>query len=469
MPSDQGIRGQSQDFARLIVDPVRRQDRTRHREGSSDDRPTDDRGGCGGGRGGRGWSRRRGDRHPGAVGRVELASSSSTHRRARAVGRSAARTSTAGRLRGRRLGAGKDVLDAAAKALNLSTEDLLQKLSDGKTTIADVAKDQKVDVQTVIDAMDAVAKSDISNLVNNPFPAFGHFHAKGGLGGIGAMGPAVSACPAVRRSVASASGSAARWAARSTRSPRRSASRRRICSRDLRNGQSIADIAKSKNVDVNKLITTLVTDAKSQIDAAVKAGHLSQDQATKLEDEPPGHDHERGEQHAARRASGHFGGFGGTAGSARPRLRVRGPGAVGSRRRRSTAARTRIGRWQVPASRPSSAGRRLGVSTREAIRYVAARDDGLPVRTIVRGARHARTHPVRARHPELGRPPDLRPGRRQVVLQRAVRLGVRRPGRSATTPTATKPSIRWRRRTGSTSPRSRRCRCPASRRTGTPT
>ena len=44
-------------------------------------------------------------------------------------------------------------------------------------------------MQTVIDAMEAVANSDISNFVNNPFPAFGHFHAKGTLGGSGAMGP----------------------------------------------------------------------------------------------------------------------------------------------------------------------------------------------------------------------------------------------------------------------------------------
>ena len=57
-----------------------------------------------------------------------------------------------------------------AKALNLSTDELLEKLSDGKTTIADVAKQQNVDVQTVIDAMAAAAKSDINDMVNNPLP-----------------------------------------------------------------------------------------------------------------------------------------------------------------------------------------------------------------------------------------------------------------------------------------------------------
>ena len=93
---------------------------------------------------------------------------------------------------GRRGGAGRDVLDAAAKALKLSTDDLLQKLSDGKTTIADVATQQKVNVQDVIDAMEAVAKADISNIVNNPFPArpdFGGRGPRGGSGGDGAIGP----------------------------------------------------------------------------------------------------------------------------------------------------------------------------------------------------------------------------------------------------------------------------------------
>jgi len=185
------------------------------------------------------------------------------------------------------LGARKDLLDAAAKALHLSTEQLLQQLSDGKTTIADVAKDQKVDVQTVIDAMDAVAKSDISNFVNNPLPAFGHFHAKGALGGsgaIGAMGPGGFGAPGgpavggfgfgFRGALGGSIDAVAKGLGISTKD----------LLGDLRNGQSIADIAKSKNVDVDKLITTLVTDAKAQIAAAAKAGQIPSALATKLED-----------------------------------------------------------------------------------------------------------------------------------------------------------------------------------------
>jgi len=51
---------------------------------------------------------------------------------------------------------------------------------------------------------------------------------------------------------------------------------------DLAKGQTIAQIAKSKNVDLNKVIDALVADASSRIDAAVKAGHLAQSQADNL-------------------------------------------------------------------------------------------------------------------------------------------------------------------------------------------
>jgi hypothetical protein len=186
---------------------------------------------------------------------------------------------------GRGVGADQDLLAAAAKALDLSTPALLQKLSDGKTTIADVATQQHVALQTVINAMDAVANTDISNLVNNPLPTFGHFRGKGpnggtgGSGGSGMIGPGGLGAPMFGglgfglRGVLGGSINAV-------------ASALGISSKDLvgdlKNGQSIADIANSKHVDLNTLINTLVTDAQSQIDAAVKAGHLPQALATKL-------------------------------------------------------------------------------------------------------------------------------------------------------------------------------------------
>jgi len=51
---------------------------------------------------------------------------------------------------------------------------------------------------------------------------------------------------------------------------------------DLAKGQTIAQIAKTKNRDLNKVIGALIADASGKVDAAVKAGHLDQTQGDKL-------------------------------------------------------------------------------------------------------------------------------------------------------------------------------------------
>ncbi len=168
---------------------------------------------------------------------------------------------------------GSPLLDAAAKALNLTTQQLRDKLSDAKTTIADVAKQQHVDINTVINAMTGADKDRITNIVNNPWPKFGARRgpgntngpfagpaARGGLGfGLGRLG-AVALDP-----VAQALGITTDE-----------------LKTDLGKGQSIADIAKAKHVDINTVINTLVADATKRIDQAVTDGHLGQAQADKL-------------------------------------------------------------------------------------------------------------------------------------------------------------------------------------------
>jgi len=183
------------------------------------------------------------------------------------------------RFFGAGVGTDKGLLAAAAKALNLSTSDLLQKLSDGKTTIADIASQQHVDVHTVIAQMEAVADTDITNLVNNPLPTLplgggGPLGGTGGSGLVGPGGPPIGGLGFGLRGVLGGSIDAVAKALGISSTDLMS---------DLANGQSIADIAKSKNVDLTTLINTLVTDAQTQIDAAVKAGHLPQAAATKLE------------------------------------------------------------------------------------------------------------------------------------------------------------------------------------------
>jgi hypothetical protein len=160
---------------------------------------------------------------------------------------------------------GDGLLDAAAKALQLTTQQLRDKLSDGKTTIADVAKQQNVDVNTVIDAMAAADKARIGDIVNQPWPRFGDHKGPGGPGfpglreGFGRIGGIVLDPVAKALGITTDE-----------------------LKTDLANGQSIADIAKAKKVDVNKVIDALVADANAKIDQAVKDKHLSQATADKL-------------------------------------------------------------------------------------------------------------------------------------------------------------------------------------------
>jgi hypothetical protein len=50
----------------------------------------------------------------------------------------------------------------------------------------------------------------------------------------------------------------------------------------LRSGKSLADIAKSKNIDPQKITDALVADATAKIDQAVKNNKLTSDQASKI-------------------------------------------------------------------------------------------------------------------------------------------------------------------------------------------
>jgi hypothetical protein len=52
---------------------------------------------------------------------------------------------------------------------------------------------------------------------------------------------------------------------------------------DLKNGQTIAQVAKSKNVSTQTVIDAMVASAKQSLDAQVKAGHLSSDMEKKIE------------------------------------------------------------------------------------------------------------------------------------------------------------------------------------------
>jgi uncharacterized protein (DUF433 family) len=158
-------------------------------------------------------------------------------------------------------------LAAAATAIGISEADLRAALASGKT-IAAVAQDHGVEVQKVIDAMVAEAKAKldalatalpdrIAAIVNGVAP-LGRPDGPGrGRGfGLGAGLDAAAGALGVSTSDLEAS---------------------------LRSGSSIADVAKDKGVDLQKVIDAMVAAATTRIDQAVTDGKLDRAAATKLE------------------------------------------------------------------------------------------------------------------------------------------------------------------------------------------
>jgi uncharacterized protein (DUF433 family) len=159
-------------------------------------------------------------------------------------------------------------LAAAAKAIGITTDALVAELKNGKS-IAEVAKAKGLEVQKVIDAMVAAAKASfesnlterITNEVNGTFkrpfgpggPDGPHrgFGFRGGFG-LDAAAKAIGVSTDTLLS-------------------------------DLKAGKTIADVAKSKGVATQTVIDAMVAAAKTEFDAQVKAGHLTADQAKRIE------------------------------------------------------------------------------------------------------------------------------------------------------------------------------------------
>lgn len=158
-------------------------------------------------------------------------------------------------------------LDAAASALGITADELRTQLESGKT-IAQVAADKGVDVNTVIDAMVSAAQTDlrarITDFVNNGRPERGE-RGPGGPGGpgghegrFGRGGPHLDAA-------ATALG---------------------ITADELRtqleSGKTIAQVAADKGVPVQTVIDAVTADENAEIDAALAAGKITQAQADEM-------------------------------------------------------------------------------------------------------------------------------------------------------------------------------------------
>ncbi len=168
---------------------------------------------------------------------------------------------------GFRMGGGGVDLEVAADTLGLSTDELRTQLQAGKS-LADVAEDQGVDKQKLIDALVAAgekrldeAKAALPDRVAEAVDAT-HTPGEGGFGkgGPGGRGPGGMAFDVIAKALG-------------------------ISQDDLmsalRDGKTIAEIAKEKGVDEQKVIDALVADAKTRTAAAVEDGRITQEQADK--------------------------------------------------------------------------------------------------------------------------------------------------------------------------------------------
>lgn len=167
-------------------------------------------------------------------------------------------------------------LATIAKALNMSETDLQTALQGGKT-VADVAKAKGVDLNTIVnalvaeqqtnlqqavtagrltqaqaDAQLAQLKTDLPTRLSQPFPA--QTHEFGGIGGVGSLTTIAKTLGISESELTTA----------------------------LQSGQSVADVAAAKNVDLNKIVDQLVAEQTTNLTQAVSARRLTQQQADQM-------------------------------------------------------------------------------------------------------------------------------------------------------------------------------------------
>ena len=171
-------------------------------------------------------------------------------------------------------------LEAAAKALNLSEDELRAKLEGGTTTLAAVAAEQGVDVQTVIDAIVADATSHIDQGVKD-----------GKIDEAKATEIKASLTERITKRVnegRSAGGPGGPEGRRHNRPSLEAAAKALNLSEDelktkLKDGdQTIAEVAKAQDVEVQTVIDAMVADATAHIDQAVKDGKIDEAKAAEI-------------------------------------------------------------------------------------------------------------------------------------------------------------------------------------------
>jgi hypothetical protein len=150
-------------------------------------------------------------------------------------------------------------MQAAADALGMERSELVQELRDDKT-IAQVAQEKGVDVNTVIDAMvaaavengrdEAKAREAITRFVNEGRPEVHHGRHPRLRHAAGVELEAAATALGMERS---------------------------DLVQELRDGKTIADVAQEKGVDVDTVIDAMVVPARDRISRFVNEGRLDRD------------------------------------------------------------------------------------------------------------------------------------------------------------------------------------------------
>jgi uncharacterized protein (DUF433 family) len=156
-------------------------------------------------------------------------------------------------------------IGAAAEVLGLTPEELLDKLRDGQTTIADVAEQQNVELQDVIDAMVEADRARIEAMVQEPLPArrhdravdkprgFGFGHRFGLGAGLDTIAGALGLTPEELKEA-------------------------------LRDGKSLEELAQDANISLDEVVDAIVSEGEKQIDEAKDAGRLTDEEATAVKE-----------------------------------------------------------------------------------------------------------------------------------------------------------------------------------------
>lgn len=154
-------------------------------------------------------------------------------------------------------------LAVAAEALGMTEAELREALAVEGTTIASIAADRGVDVQTVIDAIVADSQDELVERVTAMVNGELRDHGRGGPGRGFRIEGLEAAATAIGTTV-----------------------------EDLRtqlqtDGATIASIAEAAGVDVQAVIDAIVADATAEIDEAEASGRIDAERATELREALP--------------------------------------------------------------------------------------------------------------------------------------------------------------------------------------